>query len=322
VPHDAVVVAIEVSALRGDSHAASEFVDFALAALRDRTDVQVLSWSVRRLSRTSSARPIAPGSVRGRLGERAARLGLPLTTSWASPNAQVLFEASGPLSLRACAPGVLTVHDLVRGGDVAVRRRRHQRLRRAADQGVVLHVMTSADADELAYDLNVSPAAIVVAAPGVRAAPPPQEPASMATPLVVVVRGASASTDQAVLDGLRAAGARAELADGVPMTTPCTCCVVATPNGGFPLSAFESLAAGTAVVATRTPTTTELLEGAATLVDAGSTQDFVDAAMELCTNDDARAISVAAGRARAEDFTWARRGAELVDVVRRSLVAP
>jgi Glycosyl transferases group 1 len=320
-PHDAVTVAIEVSALRGGSHAASEFVDFALAVLRARTDVEVRSWSVRRLSRASPARPMARGSVRGRLGERAARLGLPVSTSWASPPAQVIFEASGPLALRACAPGVLTVHDLEHSGDAAVRRRQHQRLRRAVDEGIVLHVMTSADADELAHDLNVSPATIVVAAPGVRAAPPPHEPPATTVPLVVVLRGTGASRDQAVLEGLRAAGATAELADGVP-TAPSTCCVLATANGGFPLSAFESLAAGTAVVAARTPTTTQLLEGAATLVDAGSTQDFVEAAMELCTNDDARTIAVAAGRARAEDFTWARRAAELVGVVRRSLVAP
>jgi Glycosyl transferases group 1 len=320
VRQDAVTVAIELSALRGRSHAAREFVEFAVAALDGSAEVEVRPWSVRRLSRASPARRSGRGTVRSRLGERAARMGLPVSSRWASTPADVIFEASGPLALRTSAPGVLTVHDLERSSDAGVRRRRHQRLQRAADEGIVLHVMTSSEADELAHDLNLSRGSIVVAAPGVRAALPEDVRPMTVVPQVVVVRGAITSRDLAVLDGLRAAGATAELADGAS-ATPSTCCVFATADEGFPLSAFESLVAGTAVVATRTPTTTELLEGAATLVDAGSTQDFVDAAMELCTNDDARAIAVAAGRARAEDFTWAHRAPELVGVVRRSLMA-
>ena len=136
-----------------------------------------------------------------------------------------------------------------------------------------------------------------------------------------MLRGTIPSRDQAVLEGLRAAGATVELAS-IPQASPRTCCVLATPGDGFPQVALEALASGIAAVVARTPTTTELLEGAATLVDGDSTKEVVDAAMELCANDAARVIAVAAGRARADDFTWARRATELVDVVRRSVVRP
>ena len=315
-----VSVAIEVSALRGGGHAAMEFVDFAVAALAGAADVELHAWSVRRLQHATEDGVAPRRSARARLGERAARLGLPVSTRWASPQAQVIFEASGPLALRALAPGLLTVHDADRPGDGRARRRRRERLQRAVGDGVVLHVMTSAHAEELAAELDVPRTAIIVAAPGVRAArhgplsPPP------ATPRVIVLRGADPSRDQMVLEALRSAGANVELA-ATMTASPGTCCVLASPDERFPLAALEALASGAAVVVTRTPTTTELLEGAATLVD-GSTQDVVDATMELCANDAARAIAVAAGRARADDYTWARRASELVAVVRRSLAAP
>ncbi|HEV3328514.1 MAG TPA: glycosyltransferase [Acidimicrobiales bacterium] len=317
---DSVGVAIEVSAL-GGGHTASEFVEFAMAALEGAADVELRAWSVRRLRSSSSGGITLRRSARGWLGERAARLGVPISTSWASPPAEVIFEASGPLSLRACAPGVLSVHEFDRAGDTSSRRRRRGRLRRAADDGVVLHVMTSAHADALVDELGVSRAAIAVAAPGVRPARSSPAGPALGAAQIVVLRGSNPSGDQAVLERLRAAGATVELASSPP-ASPCSCCVLATPDDGFPLVAFEALAAGTAVVVTRTPTTTELLEGAATLVDADSTQDVVDAAMELCANDAARAIAVAAGRARADDFSWARRATALVGVVRRSVVRP
>jgi Glycosyl transferases group 1 len=319
-PSDLVLVAIEVSAL-GGAHAASEFVEFAMAALAGAPDVELRAWSVRRLGGSTSGGIELRRSARGWLGERAARLGAPISTSWASPSAEVIFEASGPLALRARAPGVLSVHEFDRDGDTSSRRRRRERLRRAADDGVVLHVMTSAHADALVDELGVSRAAIAVAAPGVRPArPSPTGPAPKAAQ-VIVLRGSVPSRDQEVLERLRAAGASVDLAS-IPPALPCTCCVLATPGDGFPQLALEALAAGTAVVVARTPTTTELLEGAATLVDADSTQDAVDAAMELCANDAARAIAVAAGRARADDFTWARRATALVSVVRGSVVRP
>ncbi len=314
-------VAVEVSALRGGAHAESEFVEFAVHAIAGDEGVEARAWSVRRLGRSSDLGIDVRRGSRGQLFEQVARLGVPVPWSWASPPADVVFFASGPLALRGRAPGVLTVHEVDRAREGSSRRRRRERLRRSFDDGLVLHVMTSALADELADALAVSRGAVVVAAPGVRAARrSPAQPAAV-VPQVVVLQGAVASRDHAVLDALRAAGATAELA-ALPTASPRSCCVLATPDETFPLVAFETLAAGTALVVTRTPTTTELLEGAATLVDAGSTQDVVDAAMELCANDAARAIAVAAGRARAEDFTWARRASALVDVVRRSLARP
>jgi glycosyltransferase involved in cell wall biosynthesis len=179
--------------------------------------------------------------------------------------------------------------------------------------------MTAASAEALAAELDVPLGSIAVAAPGVRAIAPGAAPPSTARS-IVILPGVSPARDRAVEEAIRATGATVLRADP-RATSTATCAVLASPGAGFPLAALEALAAGSAVVIARTATTTELLEGAATLVDGAATQDVVDAVLELCANDAARAIAVAAGRARAADFTWERRAAGIAGVVRRSLVA-
>ena len=66
-----MVVAIEVSAL-GGAHAASEFVEFAAAALAGVTDVELRTWSVRRL-RGSYSGSLAPTRLCARVARRARR---------------------------------------------------------------------------------------------------------------------------------------------------------------------------------------------------------------------------------------------------------
>ncbi|HEV3213953.1 MAG TPA: hypothetical protein VGZ03_11225 [Acidimicrobiales bacterium] len=311
--------AIEVSALRGGSHAAAEFVAFALAALRDATDLEPIEWSVRALRRSDLGGARVRRAVPARLGERAASLGVPVTTRWASPPSDVVFLAGGPLALRAVPPGVVTVlhHE---PGDADPRgRRRLERLGRAAAEGTVVHAPTHAAADLLAGTLRIEPASIAVAVPGVRAAGRADTTGPPSAGVVVVLDGVHAARDRAVLDALRAAGASAQRASSPAAVPHAACCVLASPSSTFPIGALEALTAGIAVVAARSPTTTELLEGAATLVDAAATQEFVDAAMGLCANEHARAIALAAGAARAADFTWGARADDLVAVVRRAL---
>jgi glycosyltransferase involved in cell wall biosynthesis len=78
------------------------------------------------------------------------------------------------------------------------------------------------------------------------------------------------------------------------------------------------LAAGVPLVAVRTPTTTELLEGAAALVDPRATDDVVDAVLAFTRDGASRSIAVAAGRTRASDFSWSRRASEVTHLVRRA----
>jgi Glycosyl transferases group 1 len=238
----------------------------------------------------------------------------------AAPRADVVFLASGPLAMQPTAPGVVTVLRVERSVDRASRRR-WDRLRRAVGTGVLVHAPTASVADAVCERAGIDRAGVVVAAPGIRATRVPVDRAPLPGASVVVLAGESAPRDRAVLAALQAAGANAWIATGLDATATPSCCVLASPSDGFPLVALEAQAAGVALVAARSPTTTELLEGAAALVDTDATQDFVEAAMELCGNDAARAIAVAAGRARADDFTWARRSGEMQAVVWRSLTA-
>jgi len=315
-------IALEVSALGRRSHAATEFVAFARAALHDAEDLAVVEWSARRLRRED--RPVARlrHAWRPRIAERVATLGLPVTTRWAVRNADVVFLAGGPLALRAKPPGVVTVldPDPDAGGRDAASRRRLDQLRRAAGDGLVLHVPTHAAADVLATALAVDRASIAVAVPGVRAVAPADTMGSATQASILVLEGGHPSRDHAVLEALRAAGLDAALATSPSTSSPVACCVVASPDDAFPLVALEAIAAGHAVVAARTPATTELLEGAAALVDGNATQEFVEAAMALGASDAARTIGEAAGRARAQDFTWGSRSEELRVLVRRALL--
>jgi hypothetical protein len=314
-------VAIEVSALHRGPHAVAEFVAFAVAALREAEDVDLIEWSVRPLRRRERGGQRLRRNARARLGERAARVGLPVRAGWASPAADVTLLASGPLALRANPPGVVAVLDLEVMDRSTRQRRQLDRLRRAAADGMVLLVSTNATADALSAVLHVERASIAVVAPGVRAARRSSAPRRAAEGAILVLEGTQPSRDLAVLEALQLAGAPAHLVGSPDAATEPTCCVLASPSDAFPLAALEAMAGGIAVVAARSPTTTELLDGAATLVDGGATRDLVEVAMGMHVNEQARGIARAAGSARAADFTWARRSGALQAVVRRTLAA-
>jgi glycosyltransferase involved in cell wall biosynthesis len=124
----------------------------------------------------------------------------------------------------------------------------------------------------------------------------------------------------ATVDSIQQRGVPAELiAANVTSSRPCV--VFASPGDGFPFAALEALARDTPVVASRTPTTTEILEGAVVLVESVAAGDIADAAVALATNDARRGLAIAAGRARAGDFSCQRRAPELVSVLRRALAS-
>lgn len=79
-------------------------------------------------------------------------------------------------------------------------------------------------------------------------------------------------------------------------------CVVSISDGArFPSFALAALAAGVPTLLRDTPINRELVGGAATLI--GDDDQMVDALAELWSNEARRAILVAAGHARAADFS-------------------
>lgn len=75
---------------------------------------------------------------------------------------------------------------------------------------------------------------------------------------------------------------------------------------GFGLPPLEAMAAGTPVVAARSPVTEEVLGEAALLVDPLDVRGLAEAVAELATDDARRKTFVLQGRARAADYTWER----------------
>lgn len=71
----------------------------------------------------------------------------------------------------------------------------------------------------------------------------------------------------------------------------------------FPSLAISAFALGIPVIATSTDVHRELLEGAATLLEATEPASFVRAAEQALFSDATRSLADAAGRARARDFT-------------------
>ena len=80
---------------------------------------------------------------------------------------------------------------------------------------------------------------------------------------------------------------------------------------GFGLSLLEAMAAGVPVACSKTSSLGELGEGVAELFDPESPDEIAAALLKLLTGDNAARI--AAGRARAAEFSWARCAAGLLD---------
>ena len=88
---------------------------------------------------------------------------------------------------------------------------------------------------------------------------------------------------------------------------------------GFGFPPLEAMAAGTPVVAANRSCLPEILGDAALLVDPDDEAAFARALEEVLTRQELRERLIAAGRARAAMFTWARTAESTVDVYRRVL---
>lgn len=86
---------------------------------------------------------------------------------------------------------------------------------------------------------------------------------------------------------------------------------------GFGFPPLQAMEAGVPVVTTRAGSLPEVVGGAALLVTPGDVEDLAEA-LEVATFDDAqRVVLIAAGRARAADFTWERTAEGLSDLYHR-----
>jgi glycosyltransferase involved in cell wall biosynthesis len=231
----------------------------------------------------------------------------------------VLFLASGQASLRVTPPGVVTVHrfESDRASWTAADRQRLELLRSEAARGVVVHAVTHALAHALIDDAGIDRDSIVTEVPGIG----PLPAGGVVAPCsgIAVVAGGRPRCDQEIAAAISAAGVVPSVVESVDAGRPPRCVVVATPDTGFPHQMLRAMALGIPVVAARTETTTELLEGAATLVDPLATEELAAAALELARDDVARSVSVTAGRARASDYSWDRRGGGIVRMLRRAV---
>ena len=87
---------------------------------------------------------------------------------------------------------------------------------------------------------------------------------------------------------------------------------------GFGLSLLEAMAAGVPVVCSKTSSLGELGEGVAELFDPEDTDEIAAALMKVLTGDNAGRI--AAGKARAAEFSWTKCAAGLLDAFPKASV--
>lgn len=88
---------------------------------------------------------------------------------------------------------------------------------------------------------------------------------------------------------------------------------------GFGLPVLEAMAQATPVVCSDIPALVEVADGAARLVPAHDPDAWASALDDMASDDDERMRLSAAGRRRAEDFSWERCAAETVAVYREAL---
>jgi glycosyltransferase involved in cell wall biosynthesis len=87
---------------------------------------------------------------------------------------------------------------------------------------------------------------------------------------------------------------------------------------GFGLPVLEAFAAGTPVVTTTAGALPEVAGDAALLVPPGDADALAEAITRVLSDDALRARLVAAGTARAAEFSWARHASGMVDLWRRA----
>ncbi len=194
-------------------------------------------------------------------------------------------------------------------------------LRRAVATGAVLVASTRSASHEVQRVLDVKPARVVVVPPAV----PLVEPTHDGTALVVNLTGVVtpflrmapelvdfarehhaevvAVTSAAVAQRIRAAGLEVTVrsrAEARSALTGARVVLHVSDGARFPSFAIAALAAGVPTIARATTINRELLSGAAVLTE--SDEEVLPALRELWESPTRRAITIAAGRARAEDF--------------------
>jgi hypothetical protein len=218
-------------------------------------------------------------------------------------------------------PLVISVDDLRPLRGETGERQRIAQLRRAVGRGAVLVASTRSASHEVQSVLGVDRTHVVVVPPAV----PLVQPTLDGTALVINITGALAPfmrlapdliafardhdaevvavTSDAVAQRIRTLGVRvsvrsrreARSALGVARV------VLHVSDGArFPSFAIAALAAGVPTIARATTINSELLRGAAALTD--SDDEVLATLLELWESPTQRAIMIAAGRARAEDF--------------------
>ena len=310
-------VAVEASSLGGPWRDRASFVEFVLGSPRP-AEVEIVTWSLRPLSRSLTEGRAVTRRAGARVARAAASVGAVLPARWVAPRADLVHLASGPALLRLSAPAIVTVHraDAALIGADPKAKRALELLRQSTGEGVLVHAVTDEVADALVQFGRIERSSIVVAHPGVRGRE--IAPSEAGPPAIGVLAGRDPAHDRATVDAISAIGGADAAIVGASVRPRC-CLVVASPEAGFPTEAIEALSAGTPVVMATSPTAISLLGGAVQLVDDGVVAELAEAAIELATNEAARAVAVAAGRARALDFSWERRASDLMAAYRRAL---
>jgi glycosyltransferase involved in cell wall biosynthesis len=276
--------------------------------VRFRTRTRPVAANERRLSFRSVSAPLWRRSL-GPTFDR--RLG-PLDVI------HVAGRATPPTKL---TPLIISVDDLrpLRGD-----KGEHQRiaqLRRAVSRGAVLVASTRSARQEVQRVLDVERTRVVVVPPAVPLVDPTREGTALVVNLTGVVAPflrlapelidfarrhqteVVAVTSVAMAQRIRTAGldvtlrSRAEARGALAVARV----VLHVSDGArFPSFAIAALAAGVPTIARATTINRELLDGAAALTE--SDEEVLPALTELWESPTRRAITIAAGRARAEDF--------------------
>lgn len=313
-------VSIEVSGLRDGGYEERRFIAGLLDAVRAIDALDATAWSLRRLDPTDRD---ATAPVAHKMAARAARItqavGLAPPARWMGPRGAVVHLAGGPRHVRMNSRGVVTVHRVDEpdpGGAPWM-----ARLTRAVGNGAIVHAVTTDVRDRLC-EAGIDRAAIAVAAPGITVPHAAQAVAKAEGRPVVAVMASVPSPEDADLVARLHATSLVEPRLVTPDATADAACVVTrTQTSAFPVAELEALARGVPVVARRTHARAELLSSASSLVDDDT--ELVELCVELATSSSARAIAVAAGRARARDFAWSARIGDIRSIYcRAGLCAP
>jgi glycosyltransferase involved in cell wall biosynthesis len=123
--------------------------------------------------------------------------------------------------------------------------------------------------------------------------------------------------ESGVVDRVRFTGYLPD-ADLRALYSSCRIFVYPSRYEGFGLPPLEAMACGAPVIASRIPSITEVVEGAACLVEAGSVDALAHGIAELLTNEGERQRLSSAGMIRAADFSWEKTARLMREVYREA----